>query len=52
MSLDANDLKECSICSSDLEEEDLRGYFGISPVAFCIWCYSCLDSMFILTKGS
>ena len=52
MSLDASDLKECSICSSDLEVEDVRGYFGITPVAFCIWCYSGIADMIDQTKGS
>ena len=37
MSLNANDVKECTICSTPLNDEEelvVRGYFGILPVAF------------------
>lgn len=51
MSLNSSDLKECSICESDLEKEDLRGYFGITPVAFCVWCLSSLEDMMNKIKG-
>ncbi len=45
--MDAMNLKECSICSSELDEDDgdIRGYFGIIPVAFCCWCTSSLQDM-------
>ena len=32
-------MKTCNICNSDIDVEagDIKGYFGISPVAFCVW---------------
>ena len=38
---------ECNICSSEIDEEngDIVGYFGISEVAFCVWCYSGIRDM-------
>ena len=44
---------ECTICSSDIDEEagDIVGYFGISPVSFCVWCYSSLTDMVIQMQG-
>lgn len=43
MSLSAQDVKKCTICSCDLDDEcPVRGYFGILPVAFCSFCYSCI----------
>ena len=41
--------KNCSICDSELEEEngDIIGYFGISPVGFCVWCMSSITDMVI-----
>ena len=41
MSLDAMDTKNCTICSSELDDEAemiIRGYIGIIPVAFCCTC--------------
>ena len=37
----------CSICSADIDEDagDIVGFFGISPVAFCVWCYSSIIDM-------
>ena len=37
----------CNICDSDIDQDngDIIGYFGISPVAFCVWCYSSIISM-------
>tara|TARA_R110000824_G_scaffold42565_6_gene125236 strand:+ start:1475 stop:1693 length:219 start_codon:yes stop_codon:yes gene_type:complete len=38
----------CSICDCrfNLQEEGgVAGYFGICPVAFCIWCYSSIVDM-------
>jgi len=34
---------ECSVCGSEVDlegEGGVSGYFGIIPVAFCVWCYS------------
>ena len=32
--------KLCSICDAEIEEDngDVVGLFGITPVAFCVWC--------------
>ena len=40
---------KCSICDSEIEEGngDIEGYFGICPVAFCVWCMSSLTDMVI-----
>ena len=37
----------CSICAADfdMEEGGIDGYFGISPVTFCVWCLSSLAAM-------
>ena len=47
-----NDLN-CNICDSGIEEDngDIIGNFGISPVAFCVWCYSSLIDMVIQMQG-
>ena len=44
---------KCSICDSDLEEDngDIKGYLGISTVAFCVLCYSSLTDMVIQLNG-
>ena len=44
---------KCSICDSEIEEDngDIRGNFGICPVAFCCWCYSSLTDMVIQLNG-
>ena len=46
-------MDECNICSADIDEEagDIVGYFGISPVSFCVWCYSSLTDMVIQMQG-
>jgi len=36
---------ECSVCSSEVEEEGIIGEFGILPVQFCCWCYSSITDM-------
>ena len=38
---------ECSICEAeiDLDAGDIQGDFGITPVAFCVWCYSSIVDM-------
>tara|TARA_Y100000004_G_C8920072_1_gene415001 strand:+ start:42 stop:239 length:198 start_codon:yes stop_codon:yes gene_type:complete len=40
---------KCSICDSQIEEDngDIVGYFGITPVAFCVWCFSSITDMVI-----
>lgn len=38
----------CSICDEPFhlqEEGGVAGYFGVCPVAFCVWCYSSLVDM-------
>ena len=43
----------CNICDSDIEEDngDIVGYFGICPVAFCVWCMSSMTDMIIQLNG-
>jgi|11_taG_2_1085331.scaffolds.fasta_scaffold00068_5 hypothetical protein len=38
------ELKECTICGSEVDDQFLYGNFGIMPVAFCVWCQSSLQS--------
>ena len=47
-----NDLN-CNICDSGIEEDngEIIGNFGISPVAFCVWCYSSMIDMVIQMQG-
>ena len=42
-------IDKCSICDSEIDEDagDIKGYFGISPVSFCCWCYSSMTDMVI-----
>jgi hypothetical protein len=37
----------CSICESPInfEEGGIQGFFGICPVAFCVWCHTSLIDM-------
>ena len=44
---------KCNICDSDIEEDngDIVGNFGISPVAFCVWCMSSMTDMVIQLNG-
>ena len=44
---------KCSICDSDIEEDngDIKGCFGICPVAFCVWCVSSMTDMMIQLNG-
>ena len=46
-------VNRCSLCDSDLEEDngDIQGCFGISPVAFCVWCMSSMTDMVIQLNG-
>ena len=43
----------CNICDSDIDQDngDIIGYFGISPVAFCVWCYSSMTDMVMQLNG-
>ena len=43
----------CNISDSKIDEEsgDIVGYFGISPIAFCVWCYSSMSDMIIQMNG-
>ena len=43
----------CNICDSEIEEDngDIVGNFGISPVAFCVWCVSSMTDMVIQLNG-
>ena len=45
--------QECNICNSEIEEDngDVVGCFGISPVAFCVWCMSSMTDMVIQFQG-
>jgi hypothetical protein len=38
---------ECCICGGEYDPEcgGVQGYFGISPVTFCEWCYSSVMDM-------
>ena len=44
---------KCNICDSPIEEDngDVVGYFGICPVAFCVWCLSSMTDMVIQIHG-
>ena len=41
--------EKCNICDAPIEEDngDITGYFGICPVAFCVWCMSSMTDMVI-----
>ena len=42
-------MERCNICDSEIELDngDIQGNFGISPVSFCVWCLSSLTDMVI-----
>ena len=44
-------IDKCSICDSELEEDEVRGNFGITPVGFCVWCMSSITDMVIQLNG-
>ena len=46
-------MQKCNICDSEIEEDngDVIGYFGICPVAFCVWCMSSMTDMVIQCQG-
>ena len=37
----------CLICKAEIDKDagDITGYFGITSVAFCVWCYSSILDM-------
>ena len=43
----------CNICNSEINQDngDVIGNFGISPVAFCVWCLSSMTDMVIQLNG-
>jgi len=43
-------MKNCSICDSDLEDDDIKGWLGQTEFGFCPWCYSSLSQMFNPTE--
>ena len=46
-------VEKCNICDSEIDQEagDIIGNFGISPVAFCVWCMSSMTDMVIQFNG-
>ena len=46
-------VEKCNICDSEIDQEagDIIGEFGISPVAFCVWCLSSMTDMVIQLSG-
>ena len=46
-------VEKCNICDCDIDSEngDIIGEFGISPVAFCVWCLSSMTDMVIQLSG-
>ena len=44
---------KCNICDSPIEEDngDIVGSFGISSVAFCVMCLSCMTDMVVQLNG-
>ena len=46
-------MQKCNICDSEIEEDngDVIGYFGMCPVAFCVWCMSSMTDMIIQCQG-
>jgi len=43
----------CNICDTDIDQDngDIVGNFGITPIAFCVWCYSSMTDMVIQLNG-
>ena len=43
----------CNICDSEIDRDngDIVGYFGISEVSFCVWCYSSISDMVMQMNG-
>ena len=44
---------KCNICDTDIDQDngDIVGNFGITPIAFCVWCYSSITDMVIQLNG-
>ena len=42
-------MDRCNICDSDIELDngDVKGFFGTSEIAFCVWCLSSITDMVI-----
>lgn len=38
-------MNNCSICSTEMDEPYVEGYFGILPVTFCGDCFGCMMDM-------
>ena len=40
-------IDNCSLCDEKIDEDngDIIGYFGVKPVAFCVWCFSSVTDM-------
>jgi hypothetical protein len=45
--------EECCVCKATIDEDDgdVRGYFGIIPTSFCVWCVSSVTDMVIQMHG-
>ena len=43
----------CTICDSEIELDngDVEGRFGITPIAFCVWCLSSTHDMIVQLYG-
>ena len=43
----------CTICDSEIEVDngDTVGTFGMTPIAFCVWCLSSITDMVIKLNG-
>ena len=46
-------MNKCNICDSPINVEcgDIVGSFGISSVAFCVMCLSCMTDMVVQLNG-
>ena len=46
-------MSKCNICDSPIIVEcgDIVGSFGISSVAFCVWCLSSMTDMVVQLNG-
>ncbi len=42
----------CNVCEALMEDgEGVAGYFGMLPVAFCVWCTPSMTDMVIQMQG-
>ena len=46
-------MEKCNICDSEIEQDngDIVANFGVSPVAFWVWCMSSMTDMVIQLNG-